>query len=122
MVRKFEIIRRHERRKGRNSSLNVVNSLSILNRNENTIVSIKIYCSACSVNIRIACQTLVSSNSLLEWNAFSRGCFLKQTSTALLWVEVIFCSNIAFSLLFETRLIMYHANCSYRYKTIFIAR
>ena len=122
MVRKFEIIRRHERRKGRNSSLNVVNSLSILNRNENTIVSIKIYCSACSVNIRIACQTLVSSNSLLEWNAFSRGCFLKQTSTALLWVEVIFCSNIAFSLLFETRLIMYHANCSYRYKTMFIAR
>jgi hypothetical protein len=114
--------RRHDSRRETNSSLNLVNSLSLLNRNENTPVSIKVYCSACSVNIRIACQTLVSSSSLLEGNAFLRGWSLKQTSTAVLWVEVTFCSNMTFNLLFETRLIMYHANCSYSYRTMVIAR
>jgi len=53
-----------------NSSLNMANGLSLRNRNKNVPVSIKIYCTACSVNIRIACQTLVPSSSLLEGNAF----------------------------------------------------
>ena len=122
MVRKFEFIRRHESRRETNSSLNMANSLSLINRNENASVSIKIYCTACSVNIRLACQTLVTSSSLLQGNAFVRGCFLEQTSTAVPWVEVTFCSSITFNLLFETRLIIYYANCSYRYRPIVIAR
>jgi hypothetical protein len=114
MVRKFEFIRRHESRRETNSSLNVANSLSLINGNENASVSIKIYCTAYSVNIRLACQTLVPSSSLLQGYAFVRGCFLEQTSTAVPWAEVTFCNNTTFNLLFETRLIMYYANCSYR--------
>jgi hypothetical protein len=74
------------------------------------------------VNIRIACQILLPSSNLLKENAVLRGCFLKQTSTAFPWVELTFCSNATFNLLFETKLITYHANCSYRCKPVVIAR